>query len=372
MLAKVNDACTDSQSSVFMVINGVLKDGLPQFPTFVRSQAEALRKAGWHVCVSVIDDRTSVRGVFRNMRRLKKEIAIAKPQVVHAQYGSVTAAIARLIKGPLPLVVSFCGDDLLGTPQPGLAWRVRESCARTIGLWAARKAAAIIVKSNNLYQALPARLRGRGTVLPNGVDTSWFRPMDRDECRAKLGWPKESKVVLFNASRNEDQAGKNPSLARETVSLLTRSFPNVSLHMISNVSSSDVRLMMNAADCLLVTSLHEGSPNIVKEAMACNLPVVSVPCGDVVERLQMTCPGGIALYDAKALAERIHEVLKTGGRSNGRERLIEQGLTAPKVAESLIQIYSDVQQNGLPPVSTKLVATRCSSRFGRMNSVKSQ
>src|SRR5262245_2560139 len=234
MLTRVNDGCTDAQNSVFMVINGSVKNGEPQFPTFVRSQAEALQNAGWEVSVGVIDDRTSVRGVLRNMGRLKNEIVIAKPQVIHAQYGSVTAAIARLIKGPLPLVVSFCGDDLLGTPQPGLAWRMRESSARAIGLWAARKAVAIIVKSNNLYQALLASLRGRGTVFFNGVDTSWFRPMDRDECRSKLGWPKESKVILFNESRNEDQAVKNPSLARETVSLLIRSFRNVSLRMISN------------------------------------------------------------------------------------------------------------------------------------------
>src|SRR5262245_15872230 len=134
--------------------------------------------------------------------------------------------------------------------------------------------------------------------------------------------------------------------------------------MISNVSSSDVRLMMNAADCLLVTSLHEGSPNIVKEAMACNLPVVSVPCGDVVERLQMTYPGGVAPYDVKTLAEKIDEVLKAGRRSNGRERLIEQGLTTPNVAKSLIQIYADAQQKSLPHVSTKLVANRHSSRLG--------
>jgi teichuronic acid biosynthesis glycosyltransferase TuaC len=343
-----------------MVVNGTVQGGEPQFPTFIRTQAEALRNAGCEIFVSVLDDRTSIRGVLRNVRRLKTEIAVAQPQIVHAQYGSVTAAVARLIKGQLPLVVSFCGDDLLGTPQPEFYWRVRELCARSLGLWAASRAMALIVKSRNLLEALPETLKDRAAILCNGVNTNWFKPMDQEKCRSELGWSNESKVVLFNASRNEDRAGKNPALASETVSLLARSFPSVRLHMISNVSSSEVRLSMNAADCLLVTSLHEGSPNIVKEAMACNLPVVSVPCGDVAERLQSTYPGGVSGYDARALAEMITEVFEADCRSNGREQLIAQRLTAAEVTESLMKIYHDVlerqrQRNATDFVSHVLV-----------------
>jgi hypothetical protein len=55
-------------ASVLMVINGSIKNGEPQFPTFVASQAEALQNAGCQVLVSVIDDRTSFRGVLRNIR----------------------------------------------------------------------------------------------------------------------------------------------------------------------------------------------------------------------------------------------------------------------------------------------------------------
>ena len=129
-------------------------------------------------------------------------------------------------------------------------------------------------------------MRNKAVVLPNGVDTSWFRPLPRDLCRANLGWDTESKIVLFNVSRNEDQFRKNPKLAHATIHLVSRSIPNASLIMLSNANREQVRLMLNAADCLLVTSLHEGSPNIVKEAMACNLPVVTVPCGDTSEQLK--------------------------------------------------------------------------------------
>ena len=98
-------------------------------------------------------------------------------------------------------------------------------------------------------------------------------------------------------------------------------------------------LKINAADCLLVTSLHEGSPNIVKEAMACNLPVITVPCGDVEERLASVQPGCVASYDATQLTSSIRQVLEWGGRSNGRDELVRQGLTARTVAARLSRFY---------------------------------
>jgi glycosyltransferase involved in cell wall biosynthesis len=331
-----------AKASVFMVRNCELKDGVPQIPAFLEHKIEYLRNAGVEEFIGVVDDRTSIRGILRNIRRLKSEIIRYQPGLVHAEYGSITAAIACFIKGQVPLVVSFCGDDILGTPNPGLVWRVRERLARAIGLWAARRATAIVVKSNNLLQALPETIRSRATILPEGVNLNLFKPMPRDACRARLGWSMR-KVVLFNAGYKGNQKVKNLDLARETLHRLTESFPDALLKTVSDASSEDVRLLLNAADCLLVTSFHEGSPNIVKEAMACNLPVVSVPCGDVTERLAKTYPGGVYPYDASALAEAIGEVFRAGRRSNGRDQIVAQGMTTAGVAARLIELYEEVQ-----------------------------
>jgi len=333
-----------------MIINGNRNGEMFDVPPFVSDQARFVSRAGWQVSVGVVDDRTSVQGIVRNSRRLSDEIAAARPAVVHAQYGSVTAAIARVVAGRLPLVVSFCGDDLLGTPIPGVLWRAREQSARAIGLWGARDAAAIVVKSDNLRDALPRRLRGRATVLPNGVDTESFVPMDRASCRAALGWASDARIVLFNASHGGNQVVKNQPLARQVVDLVAASTPRVYLNAISGASRERMRLMMNAADCLLVTSFHEGSPNVVKEAMACNLPVVTVPCGDVAQRLSRTHPGAVSTYDAGGLAKAVIGVLESGSRSNGRDELIAQGLTALQVAERLTAIYRDASaRNRRPP-----------------------
>jgi glycosyltransferase involved in cell wall biosynthesis len=327
-----------------MVGAGSFTAGQIQMSSFVKSQAESLRAVGWEVYLGIIDERKSLHGINRNIRRLKREIAETRPRLVHAQYGSVTAAVATLIKGHLPLIVSFCGDDLLGTPNPGLTWRIRENSARLMGLIAARHAVEIIVKSKSLIQALPARLRAKVTVLPNGVDMRLFRPMAQDVCRERLGWKKQSKIVLFNSSRDDNRSSKNPRLARAAIDSLAHSVSDVSLEMLSNTSQEEVCLKMNAADCLLVTSLHEGSPNIVKEAMACNLPVVSVPCGDVAERLRKTYPGSVCPYDAIVLANAIHDVLQACRRSNGREQIVAQGLTLTSIAERLVDVYRRVQK----------------------------
>ena len=115
--------------------------------------------------------------------------------------------------------------------------------------------------------------------------------------------------------------------------------------MFFGAKRDDIRLMMNAADCLLLTSLREGSPNVVKEAMACNLPVVSVPCGDVSERLQDVTPGGVYPCDADALAQGLLAVFHSNRRSNGRAALASQGLTGADIAEKLINFYSRAVSN---------------------------
>lgn len=337
------------KGSAYMVANGNVINGVPIISTFVQSQANSMRMAGWEVFLGIVDDRTSIKGVIRNIKRLQVEVGQKRPGLVHVLYGSMTALVSYLGKGELPLVLSFCGSDLLGVPAPSITWRVREWVARFIGLWVAGRSAAIIVKSHNLLQSLPISLREKTTILPNGVDINFFRPIDKKEARAKLGWSQQARVVVFNPSRDHNQYVKNFDLARRTVEDLARYVPNTSLQLITNISAQEVLLRLNAADCLLVTSLHEGSPNIVKEAMACNLPVVSVPCGDVPERLGGTYPGGVFPYDAVSLSAGIQEVFKAKERSNGLEQLIAQGLTADLIAERLTQIYCKVQEQKKHP-----------------------
>src|SRR5579863_2532062 len=272
------------KNSVYMLIAANVVDGTAVFSSFVAVQAKSLERAGWTVRLGLVDDRTSVRGVVRNLNRMLREIAAERPAVVHAQYGSVLSLISVLAKGSAPLIVSLGGADLVGSKNSGVVWFLRDSFGRFFSLFAAYRAAAVVVKSENLYLSLPRPLRSKTLILPNGVNTDVFRPLDKAQCRTQLGWSATSKIVLFNANKSDNRIVKNPELASTALDFARQSFATTELHQISNLKQSEVAVRMNAADCLLLTSLSEGSPNIVKEAMACNLPVVSVACGDVSER----------------------------------------------------------------------------------------
>jgi len=331
------------KNSVYMLTGGNVVDGTPVISSFVAVQARSVEQAGWRVKLGLVDDRTTVRGVVRNLKRMLREIAAEGPAVVHAQYGSMLSLISVLARGNAPLIVSLGGADLVGSKNSGFVWFLRDSLGRCFSLLAAYRAAAVVVKSENLYLSLPRSLRAKTLILPNGVNTDVFHPLDKAECRTQLGWPSTSKIVLFNANKSDNRIVKNPDLASAAVDFARKSFPATELRQISNLKQSEVALRMNAADCLLLTSLSEGSPNIVKEAMACNLPVVSVPCGDVAERTRQTFPGAVCPYDPQFLGQALIDVVHSQRRSNGREQVEAQGLSDREVALKLLRLYTMVQ-----------------------------
>jgi glycosyltransferase involved in cell wall biosynthesis len=308
-------------------------------PHTYTTQIEFLRRAGNDVKLFGVDDRTSLQGILRNIRELRQVIASFKPDLVVAYYGTVVGTISSQAAGKTPLVVTFRGSDLLGTSNPGWIWQLRDRSSRLLSLLTASYAVQIIVNGSGLLGNLPAHMRRKAHNIPNGINTEIFVPMLREEARRRLAWPLDEKVILFNAGVDSGQVVKNRPLAEEVLSLLKLRMPQLRLEAISTCPREEVALRMNASDCLLVTSLHEGSPDLVKEAMACNLPVVSVPCGDVPERLQGVSLSCIQPYDATDLAKVVEEVLLAGHRSNGREQLFIQGLDIPSVTKRVLAVY---------------------------------
>jgi glycosyltransferase involved in cell wall biosynthesis len=315
-----------------------LGDDSGSVSVLVRDQAAALQRQGIGVRIAPLPNQPSLSETLLG-RTLRAQLRDEPPAILHAQYGSTTAATSARARDGAALIISFCGDDLLGTPNAGLRWRMRERVARQLGLWAGQRAVRVVVKSRNLRDALPRAMRQKSVVIPNGPDIKFFRPRPKHECRELLGWEPDQHVVLFNASEADNQAVKNRPLAESTVRVLNGWGDRAVLVSLTGEPRERVQLMMNAADALLVTSLHEGSPNVVKEAMACNLLVVSVPCGDVRERLVDASVGEIGPYDAEALAAALQRAMSFEDQRAGRRVLVEQGLTSDDVARRLIELY---------------------------------
>jgi glycosyltransferase involved in cell wall biosynthesis len=178
-------------------------------------------------------------------------------------------------------------------------------------------------------------------VVPNGVDVSLFRPIDRLQARRRLGWEQDARHVLF--AGNPADPAKGWKLAAAALDIAGARLPfSVRMTGLSGIAADEVPLHMNASDVMLVTSHSEGSPNTVKEAMACDLPVVSVPVGDVPDLLAGVSSSGVYARDPAALADALLPYLLAPVRSDGRAALIRRGLDLPSVAGRVVAIYDGV------------------------------
>ena len=302
---------------------------------FARRQVEALAREGFRVEVFDLRSRTSLQVILGEFRRFQRVVCAFRPHLIHAHYGTATAMFAALAAGRIPLVITYRGSDLNRLPSTrGL----REAAGRLLSQVAALRAARIVCVSQQLKSLLWWR-RARATVLPSGVDPEVFRPQPRNAPRFELGWREEERVVLFNAGR--DPRNKRLDLAREAVKEARRWTPSVRLEVLDgSVEPSRLPAMMNAADCLLVTSDAEGSPAIVQEGLATNLPVVSVDVGDVAERLAGVACSCVADRDPLALGRALAEVLNPPRRSDGRKRVEE--FSSTRIARELGRLYREV------------------------------
>ena len=243
--------------------------------------------------------------------------------LVHANYG--LTAPAAVAQPSLPVVVSLWGTDLMGPYGP-----VSAACARF--------ADAVVVMSHEMAE----RLSCDSYVIPHGVDLERFAPAPADEARGELGWDPDVRHVLFpyppeRGVKDYPRAERVVEAARERLD------EPVELHAVTGVPHARMPVYMNAADSLLVTSRREGSPNAVKEAMACDLPVVTTDVGDVRARLADVSPSAVETTD-EGLADALADVLAARERSNGREAARE--VSVQRSNERLRAVYRTVVADG--------------------------
>jgi glycosyltransferase involved in cell wall biosynthesis len=258
----------------------------------------------------------------------------AKYMLVHS-HGGETALAARCFWGA-PVLASYLGTDLLGSRiGGGRVTRLRCSL-RSLGL---RRHASLMsrttTKSVEMQELLAPRARSRNTVIPDGVDRRRFRTGDRAVACARLGWDPDELHVLF--AGRADAVEKRIWLAEQAVALVRHDLPGVKLRVISGIPPSDMPTHYVAADCLLHTSASEGSSNVIKEALACDLPVVATACGDTRELLAEVALCKVCRPDAACLAAALVEILRTGGRSDGRARTEHLALEA--IAQRTLDCY---------------------------------
>lgn len=296
---------------------------------FVDRQIASLRQAG--VQISTFDLGTSYSPItlLKRWVELRRTLAREDINLVHARYGTLVA-IFSVLSG-LPTVITYVGSDML--PGAGISLS-RTYVGIALSNIAAQFARKIICVSEEIRQALWWQKK-HAVVIPDGIDINIFTPGDRIEARQSLGWDPEHSIVMINAAR--DPVNKGLRFAQEAIEIIRRDVVDAELKVIQGIEPKKMYLCYRAADVLLLASRQEGSPNVVKEALACNLPVVSTPVGDVPERLAGVQPSAIVPRNSGAMAEALTKILKKRERSNGRQFILE--LSMEKTAQRIIAVY---------------------------------
>lgn len=289
----------------------------------VLNQGESLQKDGVEIDYLIIEPGIIgyIRAIFRIKRAFRKE----RYDLIHAHYS--LSSFSATLAGVKPLVVSLMGSDAFAP------WVIRV----VIKVLYSMRWDATIVKT----EEMKARLKlTRAFVLPNGVDLKRFAPIDKEKARAYLNLSMESKVILFITMK--DRPEKNLQLAMSAMKSLNED-PVEFMHLYDK-QNSEIAWYLNAADLLLLTSKREGGVNVIKEAMACNCPIVSTDVGDVRQVISGTEGCYISDHDKDSLADNIRKALAFRQRTNGRSRISEMGLDSSTVAKKIIEIYLTVKR----------------------------
>lgn len=292
------------------------------FAPFVEEQAMALEKQGCDIHYFGLIGK-GIRGYIKNYPMLKRDIKAFQPDVIHAHYG-LSGLLANLQR-QIPVVTTYHGSDI--NDKKALPF---SKMAIRLSAW------NIFVSRKTLEIAKPMK---KYSLLPCGIDLSEIQLTDKAEARRKMELSEDKKYVLFAGSF--DNLVKNASLAMKAVSLL--SDDKVELLELKGYSREEVSLLMCAADVLLMTSITEGSPQVIKEAMACGCPIVSVDVGDVKERV--TGIYGCYISDSRdptELASLLCNAMHFKGKTKGRERLCVDELDNKQVANKVVSVYKRI------------------------------
>ena len=293
-----------------------------RFAPFILEQAEALKHIGCEVDYFGIVGK-GIKGYFNAFGALRNKIKAYRPDIIHAHYG-LSGLLANLQRS-VPVVTTYHGSDI-NLPK---VLRLSKIAMR-LSAW------NIFVSQRNVDIAKPKK---NYVLLPCGVNLPNYVEEDICAVKQKLNWNSNKKYILFAGAF--DNIVKNAKLAQDSVSLIE----NAELIELKGYTREQVTALFYAVDSFLMTSFTEGSPQVVKEAMACGCPIVCVDVGDVAERIEGLDGCYIAERNPQDIANKLNKVLSLSSRTKGRERIIELGLTNDLVAKKLVEIYEDVLKN---------------------------
>ncbi|ACZ43679.1 glycosyl transferase group 1 [Thermobaculum terrenum ATCC BAA-798] len=305
---------------VLVVTNMYPTEDMPSFGTFVHDQVESLRELGVDVDVLYFNGRKSTWNYLWAFPRFWYRLLRRRYDLIHAHY--VLAGVVARAQWGYKVVLTHHGPEVLGQPP----WQA-PLCRIMTPLFD-----EVIHVTEEVRSTLGD---ADGWVIPCGVDLKVFHPMPRSEARERAGLPQGVPLVLWAGDYWRPE--KRFDLVERSMEHVKTYLPEAELVLLTGKPHDLVPIYMNACDALVLTSDLEGSPMVVKEAMACNLPVVSVRVGDVPEVVSGTEGCYLVERDPQLIADALVKVLVSPRRTNGREHIGH--LSREHVALQVLQVY---------------------------------
>jgi teichuronic acid biosynthesis glycosyltransferase TuaC len=306
---------------VLVVTNMYPNPSMPASGTFVRDQVESLRALGVEIDVFFMDGKASTWNYLRAFPQFWRWLrSHPRYDLIHAHY--VFSMLVALAQRGTPILLTHHGIEVI------LGWQ--GWLCRVVTPLADR----VIVTSPEVKRLLGS---ARADVIPCGIDMERFKPMPRGEARAQLGLDPDKKLILFAGAPRPE---KRLEIIQEAARQVSAEAPSVELVIATNRPYEEIPLYMNACDVLALASDFEGSPMVIKEAMACNLPIVSVDVGDVAEVIGDTEGCYLCERTPEDMASKLHLALQWGRRTDGRARVAHLSLEA--AARRILAIYEEM------------------------------
>ena len=304
---------------VLVVTNMYPSPDRPWSGVFVRDQVDSLRRTGVDVDVFFVDGPKNRINYPLGILRLWKHLARNRYDLLHPHY--VYSGLVARVQWRHPVVLTHHGPEVFMFPR-------QAALCRRVTPWFDQ----VIVMSEEMKAGLGYP---QAHVIPCGVDMERFQPAPKDEARAALGLSRGKRLVLW--AGNPRRSEKRFELVEAATDLLRQEDPSVKLVLLAGRPHGDVGAYMNACDVLVLASDGEGSPMVVKEAMACNLPVVATPTGDVPQLIADDPGSHLCTQDPEDIAEKVRGVLDERRRTRGREAI--QHLSLEEIARRIVRVY---------------------------------
>jgi teichuronic acid biosynthesis glycosyltransferase TuaC len=320
----------------------------PSYGIFVKRQADALRALGHDLDEWFINGSSNAAVYLTGFPRLAREVRRFAPDLIHAHYG-ITGFIAAFPRCRVPLVVSLCGDDVLGAPRRAGGLTTKSRLIRRMTRLACARANQIIVKSQEMANVVASWGYDAPHVIPNGVDVDFFTAPETQAdvlaARSRLGLDPGRRYLLFPSHAWEFR--KRVDLAEEVTARVRRSGIDAELIRVFHKPQDVAADYFRACDVMLLTSEWEGSPNVVKEAMAASLPSVCFDVGDVGWLCRETqFHRVVPPHDVDGMTREVLDVLsRPGQRGDARLHIIRR-LSGPQVARRIDAVYRQALGSG--------------------------